>query len=261
MKTSDLNSFDRMMKQRLLIALAAWSVFLTLLYSAVCTPIQLWITGDILLRDTLLPTVLDLVVSVLNFAFYWVSFAYLVYGASRFGTRTGCVLLAIFAGASLLRYLISQLMTYWVMHDVFSWTHLRDAVLFVLFDCLMFAIALWLVTVKNRQTARSGGLMTQMPLARLFDFGKPLARVILIVAAIPSLVHLITRLIYDLSVLGGIPTTLFDVIWILVGYVSELVFALVGYMVIVVILNSRFVSDAKSKLNFENTTLLGSDSK
>ena len=261
MKPSELNCFDRIICRRFLRAFAAWSLLLTLLYSAVCTPIQLWITGDILLRDTLLPTVLDLLVSVLHFAFYWVSFAYLIYTVSRYGVRAGGLLMAIFTGFALMRYAISQLMTYWVMNDVFEWLHLRDMVIYVLLDCLMLAVAFWLIVTKNRQTARGGGLMVQMPLSRLFDFSKPLARVIALIAAIPSLLHLITRLIFDLSVLGGMPTTWFDLIWVLIGYLSELIFALIGYVVIVLILNSQFVNEKKAKLNFENTTLLGSDSK
>lgn len=252
---SYLVEFDATMRRRLLLGFVWRFLLLTLLYSVVCTPIQLWLTSDILLQNTVLPTVMDLLMSVLNFAFYWIVFAYLLYSVARFHPRTGGIFMAIFAGLGFLRYAIAQAMAYWILHDVFLWTHVRDLALYVLFDCLMAGAVLWLVTYKDRQTIRDGGLLAQIPLTRLFDFKKSISLLIAISAAIPSAIHLITRLIYDFSALGGLPTSFFDLIWVLVGYLSELVFALVGYMVIVMLVNSCFMREAKAKLNFENTTL------
>ena len=225
---------------------ALWICSLSAAYSAVCTPLLLWVTGDILISGTIMPTLLDLVMSALNFAVYWIAFAYLFYTVSRFGTRSVGALFGVYVGASAFRYVVAQLMTYWVLRESFAWVQVIDLLTYVALDALML-LAAWLLTVRAaRRVSEDGGLSARLPMERLFDFKNAAIRTVAWLAAIPSAVHLLTRLIYDFSILGGVPSGLLDWIWVIFGYLSEVIFALIGHMVIVLTVNAHALKDMET---------------
>ena len=228
---------------------ALWIFLIAGIYALVCTPLLMWATSDILLNETLLPTVLDLVISALDFCFYWLSFAYLFYGVCRFGAKPASKLIGVYMGASLFRYVVAQLMTYWILMESFAISQILDMLTYLLLDALQIGVVLWITVKRDRRESLGGGLIRLLPTERLLGAKSPAASAMAWIAAIPSAMHLLTRLIYDLSPLGGLPTYVLDWIWVIIGYVSEFVFAFIGYMVIVLVVNAMLLREMREKVN------------
>jgi len=83
----NLSSFDQGRKAALIRQMAIVVFGIVLFYAAICTPVNIWINSDILIAETLFPTVWDFVIELVNYAFYWSAFSYLLYIFFRFETR------------------------------------------------------------------------------------------------------------------------------------------------------------------------------
>jgi hypothetical protein len=244
----ETKAFEATARRMLWRKYALWIFLIAAVYALICTPLLMWTTSDILLSDTILPTVLDLVISVLDFCFYWISFAYLFYGICRLGARRASGLIGIYMGASLFRYVVAQIMTYWILMESFAVSQILDLLTYLLLDALQIGAVLWITVKRDRRESLGGGLIKLIPIDHLFGRENPAAPTIMWIAAIPSAMHLLTRLIYDFSILGGLPSNLLDWIWVIVGYASEFLFAFIGYMVIVLLVNSIFLKEMQEKI-------------
>ena len=69
-------------------------------------------------------------------------------------------------------------------------------------------------------------------------------------ALIPSVIHLITRVIYDIWE-GYVPHDGGDLLWMILGYLSEIIGFMAGYFVIILIINHLHMKAKKTEMLYE----------
>ena len=241
--------FDRCRKKRLTVHLAVWLFAIALFYAAVCTPLSRFVLSDVLLSDTLLPFLLDALLLFCNYLFYWIAFAFLLYALFRFDLKDCVPHLAIYAGAVVFRYLANQIADFCVfgfptINEFFS-LYLPYCLLDVFLDLVQMGIAVWIVmTLKNAATFPDKLIVTELPVTKLWDMNKRVLRAAILISAVPAAFRLVSRVIYD--VWYGAPQGLADLLWMIAAYLFDLVCVLLGYLVLVLLLNRFFLAEKKA---------------
>lgn len=229
-----------------------------LVYAAVMTPLQLYITSDVLINGTVLPLIGDLLTLILNYSVYWISFAFLLYRLYRFDLSQCKRLLIIYAVTAVLRYPISQLAVYFTTGFPRFSSFLKDDLIYivinVLLDLLLLALALWAMHALRERWERGKPLLSALPTERLFDLQNPLMRILVLVSAVPAGFQLLSRLIYDFS--NGLPRDLPDLLWMITYYLSDFAFVVVGYLIVQSILNRLAMKEEEAKLAFEASSVM-----
>lgn len=247
------------MRIRLGVCLAAISAF----YVGCCIPLLSWMQTDVLFDGTVWPLLLDLVMLLCNYAFYWITIAILIYSVYRFGWKPCRSLLFIYLGVVLLRHVASPFVSYLSMgesiprFDEFVSADLIVILVNVILELLMvLGVTLLICQLGNRWGRPTpSAMLSHLPIQKLFDKQNPIARVALFCSIFPAGFHMITRLIYDFSALGGLPTYSFGWLDIVLGYLSDLLFVLVGYFVATLLLNSFLLSEEKARMEFDSASL------
>ena len=231
---------------------------LALSWAAVLTPLQLYLTSDVLINGTVLPLLGDLVILLVNYSVYWIAFAYLLYRLYRHGLEGCKSLLAVYATAAALRYPLSQLAVYMTTGFPLFSRFVKDDLIYIiiniLLDLLLLALALWAMHALRYRWENKTPLLEALPTERLFDLQNPLMRILLCVAAIPAGFQLLSRLIYDFS--NGLPYDLPDFLWMITYYLSDFAFVIVGYLIIQAILNRLVIKEEEARLAFEESSVL-----
>lgn len=226
---------------------------LILLYAAVCTPIYLRVANDVLLSESVIPILLDLVMTVCNYLIYWVSFAFLIVSVYRDSAR-GVILPSLcFLGITLLRYCANLFPGYltdgfptaaYFFDNTFPYL-LAD----VGMDLALFGIVLLIVLLLGRKDAAGASfprkLSDALPFARTLSLASTLQKQAFFAAAVPSLLQLCFRVRYD--VLYGAPRNLPDLVLMIAYYLSDLLFLLLGFLAILAILNFCGAREGKSR--------------
>lgn len=251
--------FESTQQHKLKLQLALWLFGIAVFYAAVCTPMTLTVTSDVLLSETVLPLLSDVLSLFCNYLFYWVAFAILLYAVCHYGLRACKPLLAIYGGAVLFRYIANQIAAYLVLgfpsvNDFFAgdfWYLLLNIAL----DLAMLAgVCFLIVRMHRRMDSAEAPILSHLPMSRLFDRENPVFCIAIAVAAIPAGVQLVTRVIYD--IFYGLPTGLLDLLWMIVYYLSDFANVLIGYLVIALFLNRLFFYEEKARLEFDSSSVL-----
>lgn len=234
---------------------------LTLFYAAVCTPLYLLFSSNILFEDSVLPLLWDVLMGACNYLFYWGSFAFLLFLGARYSLRQCKAFFAVYAGAVLFRYTANLLASFLVMGFPTWSTFASSDLPYLLFDVVMDLVLMSLAVLAFHlivdQTplniAANGSLMQAeedvdcprlqlwCDAQKLYDKSNALHRTAVWMGLIPAGLKMITRIIYDISY--GAPTDGVDLMWMIVYYVIDILCAVVGYLVILFLLNhllSRF---------------------
>ena len=104
MKDSAILHFYRGRKKRITLEYAILIFAISVLYSLVLTPLQSWAYNDVLIRDMGLSILFETLLDVLNYLFFWVSFAYFLWMTARFSIRECRFPMLVCLGAILFRY-------------------------------------------------------------------------------------------------------------------------------------------------------------
>ena len=262
MKDSAILHFYRGRKKRITLEYAILIFAISALYSLVLTPLQSWAYNDVLIRDMGLSILFETLLDVLNYLFFWVSFAYFLWMTARFSIRECRFPMLVCLGAILFRY-GTALLTGYLLNGFPLWaSFLEDTLPYltidVLLDVAIFGIGLLLIcflfdfpTAARRHGDRSWHtpLSAHLPFKGLFAPQNPLWRITLIVSALPSLSQILYRLIYDIFFYGA-PRDWIDLLWILVYYLGDLLTAFVGFLVTLLLLNRAYLREEKAYLDY-----------
>ncbi len=228
---------------------------LTLFYAAVCTPLFLFFSSNILFDGSVLPLLWDVLMGACNYLFYWGSFAFLLFLGARYSLGQCRAFFMIYAGAVLFRYTANLLAGYIVM-GLPTWSTFASSDLpYLLFDIAMDLVLMAIAAVifhsivdkTPLRIAAEGDMMqtevTECSRVRLwcnsqglYDKNNALHRTAVWYGVIPAAVQMLSRIIYDISY--GAPTSGIDLMWMIVYYVSDILCAFIGYLVILLLLNS-----------------------
>lgn len=221
-------------------------------YAVICTPANLIVNSNVLLLQTVLPLLVDVVMTFVNFLFYWISFAYLLYFMFAFGVGESKPFFLSYVAVVFARYALNLLSGYFVMGFPRFKNFLSNDFLFLLIDVAMdillqMGIAILIV---RKQRGNSPSFASHLPAVKLFDRTNPLLKSTLLVAMIPAAISLLSRLYYDIVV--GIPQSTTDLLWMISYYLSDFLSVLIGYLVILLLLDWIRTKDQKWTLDEEN---------
>jgi hypothetical protein len=265
-----LSLFEAARKKALMRQYTLIAFSIALFYAIVCTPIRILGYTNVLFINSVFSVVWDLVVTAVNYAFYWISFAYMLYMVSRFTIGNCKGFFGVYIGASAFLYVASLLASFIYLGNFYEFVlnDLLDIVMTVGFDAVQMGIvaliACTLLRPHQERAMRAHRLaltknpkavlkMPQwLPFASFFDFGNPLMRSSLFSALVSSGIHILTRIRYDLFF--GEPVNNVDLLWIIIYYASEIVAFVVGYLVLVLLLNHFYLKEDEKKQIYERAT-------
>ncbi len=209
---------------------------LALTYSFVCTPLNLVVTSNILMMETVIPLMLDLIMTVMNFLFYWVSFAYLIRGIFRYGIGGSKLFFVAYGALSFIRYLLSMLASFVVLGfpgaTEFFALYFVDLIFYIFMDGVQIAIA---AGISHGLKSKRGGWELHMPAESLWNLQNPILLSALFACCVPAVISLLARLFYDINY--GFPTSGSELLLMILYYLSDVVSVLVGYFVVLYLLN------------------------
>lgn len=262
-----LSLFEKCRHSRLRLKYAIVIFAIAIFYAAVCTPIAIWAYSDVLISSSVFLTVWDVVVTAVNYSFYWVSFAFMLYFVSRFTLKNSKGILGIYVGACAFLY-VANLLSSCIMNgfsDLYL-TDLRDILMYVAFDALQMAIAVWIahILLSPAQILAQRTFMIEkasnpeatlkmpqcFPFTGVFALKNRLMRAAFFASMVSFAVHVLSRVIYDAFLLGA-PRGIEDLLWMIFAYLSEIVACFVGYFVIILILHQLHLKEAEKKARFE----------
>ena len=240
---------DRLLEQHQKKGLMKRFVLSTLaiivLYAAILTPVDLWAQSDILINQSVLPFVLDVIMLIVNYAFYWSAFSFVIYAVFRLGWRGARSHMLAYALLVLGRYAANVT----AAATVSGWTA-SDFLFnleFILYDIFGDLILLGIVLLILRGVVRNAYWMAdgekrvamladQLPTERFFALKKPVSRTAFFAAMLPSAVQILSRMTWDLFY--GVPSNLADLLWMILYYLSDVASFFIGFLVMMLILAS-----------------------
>jgi len=254
-----LSLLDQMRKTRLLRQYLLFFSAVILFHSVIYYPVYLLLASDVIWKSSIVFFLWTEIAEPLSvYLFFWGSFAYMIYAGARYGTRATPPYLIAFAIGSVLRYAL-QNVCYILIMGLATWQHTfapLEILWNVLLDLAIMAVVYLIFLLFNRETKGNGkdGLGRSLPLNGFFDFQNALARLSLFAAAIPSLARLITRAYYDIRLIlvqGYAPSGGAEILLMITYYFSDILTAILGYLLIVMMLSGFYLSDVKAQMRFD----------
>ena len=251
-----LSSLQSTQKKKTLKGYWITILALTFFYAVICVPISIVTQTNAVVIDSMLPVIWETLMQILNYVFYWISFAYLMYFIFSFGIGECKDFFVAYGLTVCLRYGLNQFVTSSLYGfpsvDEFVSNSLGEMVFFIIMDIIQMAIAVWIAYLLARH-----GLVLKhfMPFKKLFDFGNPLIKTAFKLALIPAVIMLLQRSIYDLGYVMALPegvAVTVGILGILAFYLLDLLCAFIGHFVILLLLNKFFMRDEKARFLAES---------
>ena len=255
----ELSLFEQTQKKKLICRMAVLLFGIALIYAAVCTPLYLVMSSDVLWAQTPLPMLLDVIMTLANYCFYWIAFAYAVYAIYRFNIAAAIPMLAVYAVASVFQYSANLLSGYFVIGfpswEDFASDELPYLILNIFLNLMLMAIAVGLaLLVEKKQGDGKKRLTEALPICKLFSFQRGIPFAAWVMALVPAAAQFLSRLRYDIAY--GAPRGLLDLIWMVVYYCSDVLNVLIGYLVIVWVWNQISFKETEAKNDFEGASVI-----
>ncbi len=257
--------FDELYSKRLKKHYFIFAISCVAFMAVIYTPAYLLLSSNVLWRNSVLLFLLtELISPLMNFVFYWGSFAYLIYAYLRFGKSENKPLWGMYAAAVVARYLLTMLVSFTVMSFPSwksFWSDELSGVLFsTLMDCLQVFAVLLLCEYRcrrplsNDRISIKGGesLISEcLPVSGLLELKKPLPQLCFFSALIPAGLQLLSRLYYDLF-FWGLPTGASE--WLLMAtyYFGDLAAIVVGYLVLLYLLQTVYTDEIRCRARFNS---------
>ncbi|MBE6633329.1 MAG: hypothetical protein E7620_03180 [Ruminococcaceae bacterium] len=221
---------NRRLEKLGMIVVAAIAAF----YAFICTPIYILISTNVVLLNSILPTVWDLLQILLQFFFYWCFAAFLIACLKGDKERMPRALIVVFVCSSFGRYFISLVIGYLMTEGLGEWGFFMNDLLYMMIDvlgdwfiCGVAVLASYFLLFRNR--------IPHKDQERLLDFRDPACVVILCSIAFPTLLSIGSRIISDVFL--GAPQNTYDLIWMILAYVGDLLSYPIGYLVVFLLLH------------------------
>lgn len=265
----ELTLYEKCRKKRLNLQYAIVIFSIALFYAAVITPLFIQGKTNIMLINSVFPVVWDVIKTAVEYLFYWVSFAYVLYFVSRFSIQNCKGILATYFGASVFLYSANLLSSLITLNDfsAFRLNDLKDVMMYVAFDSLHMAavvlIAFAFLTPLQKRAIYAQRLTRKkdpnaalklpqwLPFRSFFDLKNELMRTALCASAISAGIHICSRIIYDMFF--GKPLGTADLLWMISAYVAEILAFVAGYLIIIFLLNQLYLKEELKKDSFHSS--------
>lgn len=235
--------------------------------SAIYTPVYLLLSTNALWDGSILLFLwMELIGPIMEFSFYWGSFAFLIYTYLRFGKKQIKQFIVIYATAVVARYLFTMLATFSLMTfpgwKTFWEEEFWGALFSALMDCLqMLGVLLLVEFCCHRPLLRANPYSKDevgrnliagcFPIEGLFNLQNPLSKVCFFSALIPAALKMLSRLYYDIFFWGA-PQGIEE--WFLVAtyYVGDIAAFFIGYFLLSYLLQTFYANETKRQIEFES---------
>lgn len=208
-------------------------IALSFFYFLVCTPVYLISVTNVLIKESIFPQIWDLFLNLLLFLNYWILSAWLVVICFKEGFSKIWPLCGWYVLASLIRFFGSVSISTRILQS----NDLKEDYLNALQDCLLewipLAIIIGIIWIVWKSRYRD--LLKDMRPQKLFPLNNPMVTLLFWLAAVPSFLHLLNRIPYDIFI--GAPKQKTDLIGMIVFYIADLLSWLIGYFVIFFFVN------------------------
>lgn len=250
-------------KKLFLIFAIACVGFISFIY----TPVYLLLASNVLWRGSVVLFLwTELVGPIMDFSFYWGSFAFLTYMYLRFGKGQIKPFAIIYAVAVAARYIITMLVNFILMSfpgwDVLLGEELPSALFTITMDALQMLGVLLIAEFCCRRPLMSANVYQKgsegeemirdlFPINGLFNLKLPLPKLCFFSALIPASIKVLSRLYYDIF-FWGLPTDVGE--WLLVAtyYVGDIATLFIGYFVLLYLLQAFYTDETKRRIEFES---------
>ena len=259
--------FDELCIKRTKKYFLTFAIICVAVLSVVYTPLYLLLSSNVLWRGSVLLFLLtELIEPLIDFAFYWGSFAFLIYMYLRFGKKEIKHFVLIYVAAVVVRYLLTLLVGYLMMsfpNATAFWSEEVPSALFSIgMDCLqMLGVLLLTEFACRRPMLRAKGytkgsegeemLADCFPIEGIWSIKKPLPGLCFFAALIPSGLKLLSRLYYDVF-FWGLPTDAAEWLLIATYYIGDIATLFIGYFVLLYLMQMFYAAEAKKKIEFES---------
>ena len=255
-------SIKRIKKYFLIFALSCVG-FISIVY----TPVYLLLSTNVVWRSSVLLFLWTEVIGpIMDFSFYWGSFAFLIYIYLRFGKKQIKDFAIIYASAVAGRYFITMAVNFLLMSfpgwDIFFGEELPGAFFTIAMDALQmlgvlliaeFCCRRPLMSSKTYQKGAEGEEMMGdlFPIGEIFNLKKPLSKLCFFASLIPSGIKVLSRLYYDIF-FWGLPTDAGEWLLLATYYIGDVATLFIGYFVLLYLLQMLFADETKRRIDFES---------
>ena len=260
--------FDNLFIERIKKYFLTFTIVCVAFISFIYTPIYLLLSSNVLWRNSVVLFVwTELVGPLMDFSFYWGSFAFFIYIYLRFGKKQMKDFIVICSIAIVARYLVTMIVNFVLMSfpgwDVLLGDELPGMLFSIAMDALQIAGVLWLTeycccrhSTMNVKEPCKRAEKEKMPadffsMDGLFDFKKPLQKLCFFSALIPSGLKFLSRLYYDIF-FWGMPADLSEWLLIFTYYVGDIASFFIGYFVLLYLLQAFYTIETKRRIDFES---------
>ena len=250
-----LSLFNQMQKKRFLNRYLLFLGAVVLFHSVIYYPVYLFLASDVAWKSSILYFLWTEIAEPLSvYLFFWGSFAFLIYAGIREGNERAAIpYLIVYTVGSVLRYAL-QNVCYIFMMGLTAWKvyfSFWDILWNILLDLAIMACVYVLLLVFLTRMKREGEVRERyLPVAGFFNLKNLLTRLSLISAAIPSLARILPRAYYDIFG-GNVPSGAAEIFLMITYYVTDVLTALLGHLVIVMMISAFHISDVKARMRFD----------
>ena len=231
----------------LLIGIAAF-------YSIVCTAVYHWAQSDILVADSVFPSIWDMVQQIVQIAFYWIAFAFFIFLSAQHTVKGTIAFLWGYAACVCGRYFLSWAVGSLMVMEPFEIGTFLEDILYLFVDIVVDLAQMGIVVLlyfKLVEPHRENGEI-KIPLDRkMLDFKDPFLRCLLFSAMIPGVLRIVARIRYD--IFFGAAQDFIDLLWMIFYYASDVASIFVGYLVIYLIASHLTLKEKERLLNGKET--------
>ena len=237
------------------------------LVSVIYTPIYLLISSNVIWRGSILLFILtEFVEPLLDFSFYWGSFAFLIYIYLRFEIKQIKHFAIIYAIAVAARYILTMLATFSLMSfpnsQAFWGEELPSAIFSIGMDILQglgvlllaeFSCRRPMMRAKSYSKGNEGKELIAdcFPIEGLFNIKKPLPKLCFFASLIPAGLKLLSRLYYDIF-FWGLPADASEWLLMVTYYIGDAAALFIGYFVLLYLLQTFYTKELQRRADFES---------
>lgn len=259
--------FDELCIKRLKKSFLIFAIACVGFISVIYTPVYLLLASNVLWRGSLLLFLwTELMGPLVDFSFYWGSFAFLIYIYLRFGKKQIKYFAIVAALSIAARYVITLIVNFALMSfpgwEMIWQEELPSALFGILMDALQMLGVLLLAEFCCRRPLMQAKAYTKgsegeemigdcLPITSFFNIKQPLNKLCFFAALIPAGIKLLSRLYYDIF-FWGLPTDASEWLLVVTYYIGDVASFLVGYFVLLYLLQTIFANETKRKIEFES---------
>lgn len=187
------------------------------IYSYAMLPLYVYLCNDVIYVDTILPTLLETVYTILELSVFVTAFAYITYYTIKHSLKGARYFIFVYIGATLFKYMSNYAVTS-IMEGGFSLLSLRNVGILILIELFQLGVLLFcLKTIRDECSEALDGGRSCFPFKKLFDLDNPMQRSAFFGALTICVLRVLTRIVYDITL--GMPDSILEVL-VMVGYYS-----------------------------------------